>query len=238
MRMELAGRSVVLTGVGREGQVGEAVALAFAERGARVFLVDHSEPNVRARAEALVARGLRAASLAADLTDPAAASAVADRLREATSGRVHAVVHLAGGFASSGPIAESDPAVWHRQLAMNATTAYMTARAFVPLLRNVKGSLVFFASEAVLPGATSANLAAYVASKSAVVALMQVIAQEERAHGVRANAVAPTTIRTSDNVAAMGADASMVTREAVADVVLWLCSDASRAVSGQLVPVR
>lgn len=236
--MELAGRSVVLTGVGREGQVGEAVALAFAERGARVFLVDHSEPNVRARAEALVARGLRAASLAADLTDPAAASAVADRVREATSGRVHAVVHLAGGFASSGPIAESDPAIWHRQLAMNATTAYMTARAFVPLLRNVKGSLVFFASEAVLPGAKSANLAAYVASKSAVVALMQVIAQEERAHGVRVNAVAPTTIRTSDNVAAMGADAPMVTREAVADVVLWLCSDASRAVSGQLVPVR
>jgi Short-chain dehydrogenases of various substrate specificities len=236
--MELAGRSVVLTGVGREGQVGEAVALAFAERGARVFLVDHSEPNVRARAEALVARGLRAASLAADLTDPAAASAVADRVRDATSGRVHGVVHLAGGFASSGPIAESDPAVWHRQLAMNATTAYMTARAFVPLLRNVKGSLVFFASEAVLPGAATANLAAYVASKSAVVALMQVVAQEERAHGVRANAVAPTTIRTSDNVAAMGADAPMVTREAVADVVLWLCSDASRAVTGQLVPVR
>ena len=236
--MELAGRSVVLTGVGREGQVGEAVALAFAERGARVFLVDHSEPNVRARAEALVARGLRAASLAADLTDPAAANAVAERVREATSGRVHGVVHLAGGFAASGPIAESDPAIWHRQLAMNATTAYMTARAFVPLLRNVKGSLVFFASEAVLPGARMANLAAYVASKSAVVALMQVIAQEERAHGVRVNAVAPTTIRTSDNVAAMAADAPMVTREAVADVVLWLCSDASRAVSGQLVPVR
>ena len=183
--MELAGRSVVLTGVGREGQVGEAVALAFAERGARVFLVDHSEPNVRARAEALVARGLRAASLAADLTDPAAATAVADRVREATSGRVHGVVHLAGGFAASGPIADSDPAIWHRQLAMNATTAYMTARAFVPLLRNVKGSLVFFASEAVLPGAKMANLAAYVASKSAVVSLMQVIAQEERAHGVR-----------------------------------------------------
>ena len=236
--MELAGRSVVLTGVGREGQVGEAVALAFAERGARVFLVDHSEPNVRARAEALVARGLRAASLAADLTDPAAASAVAERVREATSGRVHGVVHLAGGFAASGPIADSDPAIWHRQLAMNATTAYMTARAFLPLLRNVKGSLVFFASEAVLPGARMANLAAYVASKSAVVALMQVIAQEERAHGVRVNAVAPTTIRTSDNVAAMAADAPMVTREAVADVVLWLCSDASRAVSGQLVPVR
>jgi len=236
--MEFAGRSIVLTGVGREGQVGEAVALAFAERGARVFLVDHTEANVRARAEALVARGLRAASLAADLTDAAAATALAERVRDATAGRLHAVVHLAGGFAKSGPVSESDPTVWARQLAMNATTAYLTTRAFLPQLRGVKGSLVFFASEAVLPGARTAELSAYVASKAAVVALMQAVAQEERPHGVRANAVAPTTIRTADNVAAMGAGAAMVTREAVADVVLWLCSDASRAVSGQVVPVR
>jgi NAD(P)-dependent dehydrogenase (short-subunit alcohol dehydrogenase family) len=236
--MEFAGRSVVLTGVGREGQVGEAVAQAFAERGARVFLVDHTEANVRARAEALVARGLRAASLAADLTDVAATAALAERVRDATAGRVHALVHLAGGFASSGPIAESDPAVWQRQFATNATTAYLTARAFVPLLRGAKGAFVFFASEAVLAGARMANLSAYVASKSAVVALMQSIAQEERAHGVRANAVAPTSIRTTDNIAAMGADAPMVAREAVADVVLWLCSDAARAVTGQVIPVR
>lgn len=236
--MDFAGRSIVLTGVGREGQVGEAVAQAFAEHGARVFLVDHTEANVRARAEALLARGLRAAYLTADLTDVAATTTLAERVREATAGRVHAVVHLAGGYASSGPVAESDPAIWQRQLAMNATTAFLTARAFLPLLRSAKGSLVFFASEAVLPRARAANMSAYVASKSAVVALMQAIAQEEHAHGVRANAVAPTTIRTAANIAAMGADAPMVTREAVADVVLFLCSDASRAVNGQLVPVR
>lgn len=235
---EFAGRNVVLTGVGREGQVGQAVAQAFAERGARVFLVDRTEANVRARAEALVARGLRAASLAADLTDAAATAALAERVRDATAGRLHAVVHLVGGFAMSGPVAESDPAVWQRQFAINATTAYLTARAFVPLLRGVKGSLVFFASEAVLPGARAAELSAYVAAKSAVVALMQVIAQEERPRGVRANAVAPMTVRTADNVAAMGVDTPMVTREAVADVVLWLCSDAARAVSGQVIPVR
>ena len=181
--MEFAGRSVVLTGVGREGQVGEAVAQAFAERGARVFLVDHTEANVRARADALVARGLRAAALAADLTDAAAAAALAERVRDATAGRLHALVHLAGGFALSGPVAESDPAVWQRQLAMNATTAYLTARAFLPLLRGAKGAIVFFASEAVLPNARTANLSAYVAAKSAVVALMLAIAQESARTG-------------------------------------------------------
>src|SRR5919107_6309608 len=70
--MELSGRSVVLTGVGREGQVGEAVARAFAERGARVYLVDRMENEARARSDALNAAGLRSAALSADLSDPAA----------------------------------------------------------------------------------------------------------------------------------------------------------------------
>ena len=236
--MELAGRSVVLTGVGREGQVGEAVARAFAERGARVFLVDRSEDQVRARAEALVAAGLRAAALSADLSDPVAVDALAARVRDATGGRVHALVHLAGGFAASGPVADSDPAAWSRQFTINLTTAYVTARAFLPLLRATKGAIVFFGSEAALPGARVAGIGAYAAAKTAVLTLAQVIAQEERDHGVRANALAPAAIRTAANLAEMGAEAPYVTREAVADVVLWLCSDAARAVTGQVVRVR
>lgn len=236
--MELAGRSVVLTGVGREGQVGEAVARAFAERGARVFLVDRSEDQVRARADALVAAGLRAAALSADLSDPVAVDALAARVRDATGGRVHALVHLAGGFAASGPVADSDPAAWSRQFTINLTTAYVTARAFLPLLRATKGAIVFFGSEAALPGARVAGIGAYAAAKTAVLTLAQAIAQEERDHGVRANAVAPAAIRTAANLAEMGADAAYVTRESVADVVLWLCSDAARAVTGQVVRVR
>jgi NAD(P)-dependent dehydrogenase (short-subunit alcohol dehydrogenase family) len=236
--MELAGRSVVLTGVGREGQVGEAVARAFADRGARVFLVDRDENQVRARSEALVAAGLRSAALAADLSDPAAVEALAARIRDATGGRVHALVHLAGGFAASGPVADSDPAAWTRQFTINLTTAYLTARAFLPLLRATKGALVFFGSEAALPGARVSGLAAYAAAKSALLTLAQAIAQEERDNGVRANALAPASIRTAANVADMGPDAAYVTREAVADVVLWLCSDAARVVTGQVVRVR
>jgi NAD(P)-dependent dehydrogenase (short-subunit alcohol dehydrogenase family) len=236
--MEFAGRSVVLTGVGREGQVGEAVAAAFAEQGARVFLVDRLESDARARADALVAAGRRAAGLAADLTDATAVSALAERVRDATGGRVHALVHLAGGFGSSGPVSDSDPAIWAKQFAINATTAYLTARAFLPMLRSAKGAMVFFASEAILPGGRTKGISAYAAAKSAVVALMQSIAQEEAPNGVRANAVAPTSIRTADNIAAMGPDVAYVAREDVARVVMWLCSEEARVVSGQLIPVR
>lgn len=237
--MELSGRSVVLTGVGREGQVGEIVARAFAERGARVFLVDRMEDEARARSDALVAAGLRAAALSADLSDPAAVDALVARVREATAGRVHAVVHLAGGFAPSGAVADSDPAAWSHQFTINLTTAYLTARGFLPALRATKGSIVFFSSEAALPGARLAGIGAYAAAKSALLSLVQTIAQEERDNGVRANALAPAAIRTAANIAmAKGADANFVTREAVADVVVWLCSDAARAVTGQVVRVR
>ncbi|MEP6732682.1 MAG: SDR family oxidoreductase [bacterium] len=236
--MDFAGRSVVLTGVGREGQVGEAVAGAFAELGARVFLVDRQESEARARADALVNAGRRAAGLGVDLADEVAVAALAERVRDATGGRVHALVHLAGGFTSSGPVAESDAALWTRQFAVNATTAYLTARAFLPMLRTTKGSIVFFASAAVLPGGRTAGVSAYAASKSALVALMQSIAQEEASRGVRANAVAPTSIRTAANIATMGSEVAYVSREDVAKVVLWLCSEDARAVSGQVIPVR
>jgi NAD(P)-dependent dehydrogenase (short-subunit alcohol dehydrogenase family) len=97
---------------------------------------------------------------------------------------------------------------------------------------------VFFASEVVLPGGRTSGKSAYAVAKGAVVTLMQTIAQEERANGVRANAIAPTSIRTAANVAAMGGDAAYVSREDVARVVLWLCSDASKVVNGQLIQVR
>ncbi|MDB4882801.1 MAG: short-chain dehydrogenase/reductase [Gemmatimonadetes bacterium] len=236
--MELAGRNVVLTGVGHEGQVGEAVARAFAERGARVFLVDRQESEARARAEALVSAGLRAAGLGADLSDVVLVDALAAQIRDATRGRVHALVHLAGGFASSGPVAESDPAVWSHQFDINVGTAYLTTRAFLPMLRPTKGAIVLFASEAALPGARVAGIAAYAAAKTAVLTLMQAIAQEERDAGVRANALAPASIRTAKNLAEMGPDAAYVTREAVAEVAVWLCSDGARAVTGQVVRVR
>ncbi|MDB4915992.1 MAG: short-chain dehydrogenase/reductase [Gemmatimonadetes bacterium] len=236
--MDFAGRSIVLTGVGREGQVGEAVAAAFAELGARVFLVDRQESEARARADALLAAGRRAAGLGVDLTDENSVASLAERVREATGGRVHALVHLAGGFTTSGPVVESDASLWTRQFALNATTAYLTSRAFLPLLRASRGAIVFFAAETILPGGKTSGMSAYAAAKSALVSLMQTIAQEEAPRGVRANAVAPISIRTAANLASMGPDAAYVSREDVAKVVLWLCSEDARAVTGQTIPIR
>jgi 3-oxoacyl-[acyl-carrier protein] reductase len=237
VRAELSGSTVLLTGVGADGQVGQVVARAFAEQGASLILVDRTAEHVDARVNELTRDGLLATGYPCDLTDGAAVKSLVGRIRERHGDSVHAFVHMAGGFATSGPVAESTDEVWNRQIAINLTTAFNTARAVLPMVRAGKGAIVFFASEAVLPGATGARTSAYAVAKSGVVALMRAIAAEERPNGVRANAVAPSSIRTAANVREMGDKAKYVEREQVADVVLFLCSARASAVSGLLVPI-
>ena len=228
----------ILTGVGREGQVGEAVARAFADRGDRLALVDRNPVEVARRAESLRAMGTAVTAHACDLTDADAVDAVVREIAQAhgTHGTsAGALVHLAGGFGADGPVGDSDHALLDRMLAINLRTAFVATRALLPLLRAGRGAIVYFASAAVLPGATGSGTAAYAAAKAGVLALMRAVADEERAAGVRANAVAPIAIRTGDNVRAMGESARYVEREEVAATVRWLCSDEARAVTGQVV---
>src|SRR5215475_2554823 len=232
-----SGSIVLLTGVGGEGQVGEAVAAAFAKLGAALILVDRTHEKVEARVGALQARGSAARGYACDLTDPDAVAALADTVRANHGQSLHALVHMAGGFAMSGPVAESTLDVWNRQLSINLTTALLTTRAFLPSLRRARGSIVLFASQYALPGSTVANVSAYAIAKTGVALLMRAIAAEERHNGVRANALAPTSIRTGANLGAMGTDVHYVEREQVADVVTFLCSPAAGAITGELVPL-
>ena len=174
-------------------------------------------------------------AFACDLTSEADVSLVARDVASLTPSGLKAVVHLAGGYAEGSPVAEYDLAAWQKMFAINLTTSFLASRAFLPQVRAARGSMVFFASAASLPGASVARMAAYAAAKGGVITLMRAIAAEERASGVRANALAPQAIRTSQNVASMGPDHSYVERETVADWVVWLCSTASGPVTGQVI---
>lgn len=229
------GRLVVVTGVARRGQVGEVVARAFGERGATLALLDRDGNEADARAAELRAVGIAATAWGCDLTDHDALGSVASHLAARHPSGAAAVVCLAGGFGALGAVGESDPAAWERQLAINLATAYATTRAFLPALRIARGALVYFASAVVVPGGSLEGIAAYGAAKAGVVALMHAVAAEERTRGVRANALAPTAIRTEANVAAMGTAVSYVERETVADWVTFLCSPTAGPVTGQLI---
>jgi NAD(P)-dependent dehydrogenase (short-subunit alcohol dehydrogenase family) len=191
--------------------------------------------DAEARAAELRERGLRATAARADLTDRAQLDAVA-RTVERDFGGIDALVNIAGGFNMSGKVADSDPDAWSRQLDIGLTTAYLTTRAFLPLLRKRHGAVVFFASAAALPGGRIAEMSAYAVSKAGVITLMRSVAQEERDTGVRSNALAPTAIRTAANLETMGSAPRYVEREEVADAVYFLCfSNGAQSITGQVI---
>lgn len=228
----------LVTGASAKGQVGEAVAAALAERGDTVLLVSRDAANGRARAQELTKVGGRAHAYACDLSDATAVDELAATVRREHGDRLDNLICLAGGFESTGPIAESDPAQFARLWQINSATAFLVTRAFMPLVKAATGSVVFFASETVLEGSRSRGVSAYAASKAAVIAIMRSVADEGRSTGVRANALAPSSIRTATNEGSMGKDAHYIEREAVASVVAFLCSPQARSVSGQVIRLR
>jgi NAD(P)-dependent dehydrogenase (short-subunit alcohol dehydrogenase family) len=231
------GKVVVITGVGREGQLGETLASTFCEAGARVAAVDLMRDEVVARATALSDAGLHCEPFSCNLTDASQADALALELEQRYGG-VDALVHAAGGFAMGGSVTEADPALWERMFAINLTSAYHATRALLPLMRRRGGAVVYFGSTAALEGGVSAGMAGYVAAKSGVISLMRTVAQEEAPHGVRANAIAPVAVRTAANLDSMGTEARYVEREEVAAVARFLCSADAARVTGQVVVMR
>jgi len=229
------GKTAIVTGVGARGQVGFAIAGALLRAGARV-LVTGRGAEVEALAVELAAGGHDVAAVRADLTSQAGAETVAAAAR-ARFGRLDALVNVAGGLTVVKPLAETEEAEWSRELDRNARTAFLMCRAALPLLRESGGAIVNFASPAA--ARPPATLGAYSAGKAAVVAITRTLAREEARHGVRVNAVAPGTIDTEQNRAAVhqGPPSPWVTREQVADVVLFLVGPGASGVTGEIIQV-
>lgn len=231
-RHDMDGRVVIVTGVGDPGQVGYAVAQRLLAAGARVLITARSEA-VHRHATSLGSDD-RVLGIEADLaSDEGAARVVAAALD--AFGRVDGLVNTAGGLRVIGPVFDTTSEEWQDEHERNVTTALCMTRAALPLLRETPGAIVNFAS----PAATTApaRLGAYAAAKAGVVALTQSLAREERERGVRVNAIAPGMVDTAQNRNEMPERERWVTREQIADVVVFLLSDAASGVTGEVVRV-
>lgn len=227
---------VVVTGAARSGQLGVAIARSFAQHGAHVAVVARVLDDASARAAELRAEGLNVSPFGCDLSDPHATVALATTI-SAEIGDAGALINAAGGFAFSGPVADADPLVPAAQFAISAITAYNATRAFLPALRRSRGSIVFIASSAVLPGGRVKGVSAYAMAKVGVLMLMRSVAQEEANTGVRSNAVAPGAIRTASNLELMPAATRYVEPENVSAAIRFLCSPDAANVTGQVIEV-
>jgi NAD(P)-dependent dehydrogenase (short-subunit alcohol dehydrogenase family) len=228
-----AGKVIIVTGAA--GNVGSALAKLLASRGARVAAVD----TVKDRLDTVVTTlegGDHLALSEHDLTDFAASEALIARV-QSTCGRLDGVGTTVGGFAMA-KIADAELDQWDAMFNQNVKTTWNIYRAAVPAMRRVGGgALVGIGSAAGLRG--SGQMAAYSATKSAVMRLTESLADELRSDHIRVNAVLPTTIDTPQNREAMPkADMSRWVRPSeVAEAMAFLLSDAASGVTGALLPV-
>jgi NAD(P)-dependent dehydrogenase (short-subunit alcohol dehydrogenase family) len=230
--MSFDGRVVMITGAA--GNLGRAAASAFAKAGARLALIDLKSGALDA---AFGAEDEKRLHLAADLGQAADVAAAVAKART-RFGRIDALVNIAGGFHMGEPVHEMPDAVWRQMIELNAGSIIRTAHEVVPvMLAQGAGRIVSVAAMGGLTG--GATMSAYAAAKSAVIRLTESMALELRDRGIGVNCVMPSTIDTPANRAAMpGADFSRwVAPDALADVLMFLASDAARAINGAAVPV-
>jgi NAD(P)-dependent dehydrogenase (short-subunit alcohol dehydrogenase family) len=220
------GKVVVVTGaLGALGKVVAEVALA---RGARVAGVDHAASQVPATETRIELGGV-------DLSDAAQAKKAIDAVAS-HFGKVDALINIAGGFAFE-TVAEGEPKTWQRMYALNVLTALNASQSALPYLAaSPSGRVVNIGAMGALQA--SARMGPYAASKAGVHRLTEALAAEWKGK-ITVNAVLPSTIDTSANRASMpNADfAKWVTPQELANVILFLASDAASAVTGALIPV-
>ena len=226
---------VIITGA--VGNLGLATAHAFQTAGYRTVLVDRSQDRLRDAFASLATSPHHLLAGGVDLSDPASLVKLAEDTL-ARFGRIDVLVNTVGAWRGGSPVHEDNLANWDFLFNANLRTTLLCCRAVIPqMLRQRSGKIINVASRNALVG--SAGYAAYSASKSAVLRLTEALTDELKAADINVNCIMPATIDTPQNRAAQpNADfTKWVEASAIAEVILFLASDASRAINGAAVPV-
>jgi NAD(P)-dependent dehydrogenase (short-subunit alcohol dehydrogenase family) len=222
----MQGRVLIVTGA--LGALGSVVAEIAQARGARVAGIDQARSQAPARPERIAIGGV-------DLSDPAQANAAVEAAAK-HFGRLDALINIAGGFAFE-TVNDGDITTWQRMYALNVLTALNAARAALPhLAASTSGRIVNIGAMGALQA--GGGMGPYAASKAGVHRLTEALASEWKGK-VTVNAVLPSIIDTKANRADMPkADFSKwVTPQELAEVILFLASEAASGITGALIPV-
>jgi NAD(P)-dependent dehydrogenase (short-subunit alcohol dehydrogenase family) len=249
----LAGKRAVVTGAGRG--IGRRIALALARAGADVAVCARTTPDLELLASEVRVLGRRGLALPCDVTDAGAVRRMAAAALDGLGG-VDILVNNAGA-ASSHKFIDHPDELWHHMLAVNLTSAYYVAKAFVPaMVEQRSGRIINVASIASRTGGR--YIAAYTAAKHGVLGLTRALAAELVAHHITVNAICPGYVDTPmtqasvanivarTGMAEVQARASLektspqqrlIDPEEVAAVAVFLALESSKGISGQAINV-
>jgi NAD(P)-dependent dehydrogenase (short-subunit alcohol dehydrogenase family) len=262
----LQDRVAIVTGAGRRGGIGEAVARRLAECGARVVLGDICAPptelahagsgqweELAAIASEIDAKGVRALPVRVDVSDAASVEALVGQVMQ-TFGRLDILVNNAGIAVGPAPVVQMEEEAWRRTLEINATGTFLCCKyALPPMIGGERGGRVVNMAS-IAAERPRRYVAAYAASKAAVVALTRSLAQEVAPFGVTVNAVLPGDVDTALKQWGLQIEAAVLgqpyeevlaaavakvplgrfaTPGDVADLVAFLASDQASFITGQ-----
>ena len=250
MEADLAGKRAIVT-AGADG-IGRAIAGTLMAAGARVHICDVDEARIAAACASLPGLG----ATLADVADAVAVDRLFDEALGAMGG-LDILVNNAGIAGPVGPVDEIDPEDWRRCIAVDLDGPFLCARRAVPAIRDAGGgSIVNISSTAGLFGFP--NRSPYAAAKWGVIGFTKTLAMEQGPHGIRVNAICPGSVSGPriDSVIAAAAQVRgmpetemrdiwlrqtslrcFVEAQDIANMVLFVCSDAGARISGQALAV-
>jgi 3-oxoacyl-[acyl-carrier protein] reductase len=243
--VEFTDQVVLITGAGRG--IGKALAIAFAQAGARVVVNDINPDTCVKTADELIALGGQALACHADVANKLAVQSMLIDIEDRW-GRVDVLINNAG-VEPHKPIVQLDEWDWNRTLDVNLKGAFLCAQSVGRMMQQQGGGVIVNIASIAGRAAGLRDRSAYVASKTGLIGFTKECAREFAAYNIRVNAVCPGVIITEMTAHLRENEAQMKKwlediplgrlgdPDDVTGLVLFLCSDAARYITGQAINV-
>ena len=245
MELGLKDKVALVTGTGSQIGMGRNIALTLAQEGCHIVSADVDLPGAKNTADEIINLGRKAFAVSVDVSNQ---SQVNDMVKAAIAelGRIDILVNTAGGTSGAGPLHQAQETKWERDININFLGSMYCAKAVLPgMMERKYGKIVNFSSGVAINGMPGSS--SYAGAKAAVIAFTKCLSQEVGRIGINVNCLAPTMVMTNFGTHAtmdpkraeeMGARMSLgrlTTTQDVANTVVFLVSDVSSGITGQVI---
>jgi NAD(P)-dependent dehydrogenase (short-subunit alcohol dehydrogenase family) len=245
MDFGIKGKVALVTGTASQIGMGRTIALTLAKEGCDIVSADFNIEGAKKTADEIKASGQKAIALEVNVADQAQVNAMV-KAALAEFGKVDILVNTAGGTASAGPLHQASEEKWQRDININFLGSMYCAKAVLPgMMQQKYGKIVNFSSGVAINGMPGSS--SYAGAKAAVIAFTKCLALEAGPMGINVNCLAPTMVMTNfgthgtmdpkqaEMMASRMTLRRLTTTQDVANAVLFLVSEMSSGITGQVL---